>query len=61
MKIIRPESKQPMPANAKRVFKGVVFDTYQWEQDMYDGTKKTFEKLKRPDTVVVFPVSAVPR
>ncbi len=56
MKIDRPKSKQPMPPHAKRVFKGIVFDTYQWEQDMYDGTKKTFEKLKRPDTVVVFPV-----
>ncbi|MEI7709512.1 MAG: NUDIX hydrolase [bacterium] len=33
-----------------------MFDTYQWEQDMYDGTKKTFEKLIRPDTVSIFPV-----
>lgn len=56
MNIKRPESKQPMPEHAKRVFKGVMFDTYQWEQEMYDGTKATFEKLKRPDTVVVFPV-----
>jgi ADP-ribose pyrophosphatase len=38
------------------VFKGVMFDTYQWEQEMYDGTTATFEKLKRPDTVVIFPV-----
>lgn len=56
MNIQRPISKQPMPPHAKCVFKGVVFDTYQWEQEMYDGTKKTFEKLKRPDTVVVLPV-----
>ena len=56
MNIKRPLSKQSMPPHAKRVFKGVVFDTYQWEQEMYDGTKKLFEKLKRPDTVVVFPV-----
>ncbi len=56
MKIDRPKSKQPIPENAKRVFKGVVFDVYQWEQEMYDGTKKTFEKIRRPDTVVVFPV-----
>ena len=45
-----------MPENAKCVFKGEIFDVYQWEQEMYDGTKATFEKLKRPDTVVVFPV-----
>lgn len=56
MNIQRPISKQPIPDNAKRVFKGVLFDTYQWEQEMFDGTKTTFEKLKRPDTVVVFPV-----
>ncbi|MCX6752639.1 MAG: NUDIX hydrolase [Candidatus Nomurabacteria bacterium] len=56
MKIEPPKSKQPIPKNAKRVFKGVIFDVYQWEQEMFDGTKETFEKLKRPDTVVVFPV-----
>ncbi|OGI65672.1 hypothetical protein A3H53_02000 [Candidatus Nomurabacteria bacterium RIFCSPLOWO2_02_FULL_40_10] len=56
MKIDRPKSKQPIPENAKRVFKGVIYDVYQWEQEMYDGTKATFEKLKRPDTVVVFGV-----
>src|SRR3989344_1651262 len=56
MHIERPESKQSIPRDAKRVFKGVVFDVYQWEQEMYDGTKATFEKLKRADTVVVFPV-----
>ena len=56
MKIERPKSKQPIPENAKRVFRGVVFDVYQWEQKMFDGSKATFEKLKRPDTVVVFPV-----
>ena len=56
MKIKRPQSKQPIPSHAKRVFKGVIFDVYQWEQEMYDGTRAIFEKLKRPDTVVVFPV-----
>ena len=56
MHIERPASKQPIPNHAKRVFKGVLFDVYQWEQELYDGSKTTFEKLKRPDTVVVFPV-----
>ena len=56
MNIQQPESKQPIPENAKKVFDGVIFDVYQWEQEMFDGTKATFEKLKRPDTVTVFPV-----
>lgn len=33
-----------------------MFDVYQWEQEMFDGTKEMYEKLKRPDTVVIFPV-----
>lgn len=56
MEIHRPQSKQPIPDHAKKVFSGVVFDTYQWEQELFDGTKTLFEKLKRPDTVVIFPV-----
>jgi ADP-ribose pyrophosphatase len=46
-----------IPENAKLVFKGVIFDVYQWEQELYDGSKATFEKLRRPDTVIVFPVT----
>ena len=56
MEIKRPKSKQPIPDNAKKVFGGVLFDVYQWEQELFDGTKTIFEKLKRPDTVVVFPI-----
>jgi ADP-ribose pyrophosphatase len=56
MNIERHKSKQPIPEGAQRVFKGVIFDVYQWEQELFNGTKTTFEKLRRPDTVVVFPV-----
>lgn len=54
--IKRPKSKQPIPDYAKKVFTGQIFDVYQWEQQLFDGTTAIFEKLKRPDTVVVFPV-----
>ncbi len=46
-----------LPPQAKRVFKGAIFEVYQWPQEMYDGTTATFEMLKRPDTVVVIPVT----
>lgn len=46
-----------IPQNAKRVFKGVIYDVYQWQQKLFDGSTATFEMLKRPDTVVVFPVT----
>ncbi|MGB4076539.1 MAG: NUDIX hydrolase [Minisyncoccia bacterium] len=55
MNIDRPKSRQPIPEHAKRVFTGVVFDVYQWEQRLYDSSIKTFEKVKRDDTIVVIP------
>lgn len=45
-----------IPAHAERVFRGVIFDVYQWQQEMFDGSRATFEMLKRPNTVVVIPV-----
>lgn len=44
-----------LPSVAKLVFKGKIFDTYQWEQKLFDGSSSTFEMLKRPDTVQVIP------
>lgn len=45
-----------VPTHAKKVFTGTIFDVYQWEQEMYDGTTKTFEALKRPSTIQIIPV-----
>ena len=56
MDIKPPKSKQPIPPNAEKVFQGKIFEVYRWEQELYDGTKTIFEKLKRLDTVAVFPV-----
>jgi ADP-ribose pyrophosphatase len=45
-----------IPSEAKLVFKGVIFDVYQWQQRMFDGSYQTFERIKRPDTVQVIAV-----
>lgn len=45
-----------MPPNAKKVFSGLIWDIYQWEQKMFDGTTRTFECLKRVNTAVIIPV-----
>ncbi|MFP4539386.1 MAG: NUDIX hydrolase [Candidatus Paceibacterota bacterium] len=58
MDIERPESPQPIPDDAELVFKGELFGVYQWKQEMFDGSLEIFEKVKRPDTVSVFPVLA---
>lgn len=51
-----PNKKNKFPKNAKRVFKGEIFEVWQWPQKMYDGSVATFEMLKRPDTATVIPV-----
>ncbi len=43
------KQKSSIPENAKKVFEGKLFDVYQWEQEMFDGSVETFEKLARPD------------
>lgn len=48
--------KSTIPAHAKKVFEGVLFDVYQWDQTLYDGSAAVFEKLGRADTAVVFPI-----
>lgn len=44
-----------IPNQAKKVFTGAIFDVYQWEQELYDGSTAIFERLDRPDTVRVIP------
>jgi ADP-ribose pyrophosphatase len=56
MDIKRPQAIQPIPPHAKRVFKGIVFDVYHWEQELYDGALTIFEGLRRRETVIVFGV-----
>jgi len=36
-----------IPPHAKLVFKGIIFDVYQWQQEMFDGSIETFEFIKR--------------
>ncbi|MBT4121131.1 MAG: NUDIX hydrolase [Candidatus Magasanikbacteria bacterium] len=40
-----------IPKEAKKVFDGVIFDVYQWEQEMFDGSKATFERIHRAPSV----------
>lgn len=39
-----------IPKEAKLAFKGSIFNVYQWEQKMFDGSYQTFEMLDRADT-----------
>jgi len=46
-----------IPDNATMVFKGKTFDVYQWEQEMFDGKKKIWERLKRNHSIDIIAVS----
>lgn len=45
--------QEAIPKEAKLVFKGVLYEVWQWQQEMFDGSFATFERLKRPNTVQV--------
>lgn len=45
-----------IPSHAKKVFEGIIFDIYQWDQERFDGTTTTFEMGKRTDSVFVIGV-----
>jgi ADP-ribose pyrophosphatase len=43
-----------IPPHARCVFSGELFDIYQWEQELYDGSTALFERAKRKtDTVQI--------
>ena len=42
-----------IPHNATLVFKGILHEVYQWEQEMFDGTYATFEAIRRGNSVTV--------
>ncbi|MCL2085630.1 NUDIX hydrolase [Candidatus Saccharibacteria bacterium] len=56
MRTILPKDAKLVPSGAERVFRGKIFEVYQWQQEMFDGSYETFEALKRSDTVNIFAV-----
>jgi len=50
---VLPKGARLIPPEADRVFRGEIYEVYQWPQKMPDGSVETFEMLRRPDTVMV--------
>jgi ADP-ribose pyrophosphatase len=46
-----------IPDHAKKVFEGIIFDVYHWDQEMFDGSTSTFEAVRRVDSVTLLAVS----
>lgn len=51
-------TKSNLPKNAKQVYKGQIFEVYEWEQPEFDGNIATYELLTRSDTITVIPVTS---
>ncbi|MCF7871598.1 NUDIX domain-containing protein [Candidatus Woesearchaeota archaeon] len=45
-----------LPKQAKKVFSGIMYTVYQWEQKLYDGKTATYEAIKRKSSVQIIPV-----
>lgn len=56
-KRVLPKGARLVPTEAKRVFKGEIFEVFQWPQKLFDGSTATFEMLRRPDTVCILATS----
>lgn len=52
MKKLIPSDANLIPPEAECVFRGEIFDVYQWQQEMFDGHYTTYENLRRADTVI---------
>lgn len=46
-----------IPEQAKLVFKGEIFEIFQWEQTLFDNSNAIFEMIKRADTAEVIAIS----
>lgn len=53
MQKVIPQDAILIPERAERVFEGVIYDVYQWQQECFDGSLMKFEALHRQDTVLV--------
>ena len=46
-----------LPEHSRRVFNGELFEVWQWEQKLFDGSSAIFERLRRQDTATVIAVA----
>lgn len=49
-----PEDYHYLPESAKSVFKGELFEVFQWPETLFDGSTATFEAIRRDDTVIIY-------
>ncbi|HET9098103.1 MAG TPA: NUDIX domain-containing protein [Candidatus Saccharimonadales bacterium] len=53
MKKLIPKNSLLIPDGAVKAYEGRIYQHYEWQQELFDGSSQTFEMLKRKDTVSV--------
>jgi ADP-ribose pyrophosphatase len=56
MKEIVPLNAVLIPEQAERVFKGIFYDVYHWQQQMFDNSFEIFEMLRSTDILKILVV-----
>jgi len=57
MNIQRPKPLQAWPEDkARKIYNGKVFEVFEWDEEQFDGSKKTFEAVRRKDCVGIIPI-----
>jgi ADP-ribose pyrophosphatase len=46
-----------IPDHSKLVFKGILHDVYQWDQELYDGSIGVYEAIHRRDAVTIVAIT----
>jgi len=58
MRFTFSKNTMSLPPHAKKVYQWKIFSAWEWEQQMFDGSFSTFEKIRRLDSVFCIPVFA---
>lgn len=46
-----------IPNNANIAYNGSIFKVYKWDQEFFDGTKSTFERVVVQGSVIIIPIT----
>ncbi|MBI4272514.1 NUDIX hydrolase [Candidatus Uhrbacteria bacterium] len=49
-------NRKNLPLNARLAFKGVMYEIWQWDAIMYDGTTEVYECIVRSDSVEIIAI-----
>lgn len=46
-----------IPQEARLAYKGKMFEVWEWDQEMFDGTYEVFEMIRRNNSSIIIPIT----